>query len=233
MKIRFRTLTILLALVGVSSVAQAAPIPTLFGTGLSPGGLALASGAADPHYTLVLAPPGVPFPASPLVVGPVLDPAWAPNTPTSQWINPTGTGAFVEGGDYWYETTFDLTGFVASTTSITGAWAADDAGMSISLNGVPMAGTSTGVGVGSYAGLHLFLIEGAGLPWLPGINTLLFKTSNTGPLAPPFTGPTGIQVKIIDADADLVPVPAAAWLFGSGLLALGGLRFKKAPRSPG
>lgn len=222
MKISFRVIAVLLALASVTAVAQTAPITTLYGTGLSPGGLPLASGSPDPHYTLVVAPPGVIAPAAPLVVGPALAPAWAPNTTTSQWINPTGTTAFVEGGDYWYETTFDLSGFVASTASITGGWAADDAGMGILLNGVPMAGTTTGSGVGSYSGLHLFVISGAGLPWAPGINTLTFKSSNTGPPFPPFTGPTGIQVKILLAEADVIPVPAAAWLFGSGLLVLGG-----------
>ena len=146
MKNLFRSLAVFLTLTGLSALTQAAPIPTLFSTGLSAGGLPLAPGAFDPHYTLILAPAGIPTPAPGVVVGPIPG-TWTPNLPTAQWINPTGTGAFVEGGDYWYTTTFDLTGFVASTTYIEGGWAVDDAGMSISLNGLPLAGITTGAPV--------------------------------------------------------------------------------------
>lgn len=224
MKNRLRRLLIVLGTAVVASVAQAAPITTLFSTGVSPAGLALASGAADPHYILTVAPPGVGTPAAPLVVGPVLPPAWVANTATSQWINPTGTDVFAPGGEYWYTTTFDLTGLVASTAYISGGWAVDDASVSLLLNGVPLAGITTGSGVGSYSGLHPFIITGGALPWLPGINTLTFKTSNTSS-GPVLTGPTGLHVKILDAHAAAVPVPAAAWLLVSGLLALRGLRY--------
>lgn len=198
-------------------VPISAPIATLFSTGLSPIGFLLAAGLEDPNYVLTMAPPGVPAPAAPIVVGP-LDEVWVANTDSSQWINPTGTAAFVEGGEYWYETTFDLSGFDASTAYIEGGWAVDDASLGMFLNGALLPGITTGPGVGSYAGLHPFIIEGAGLSWLPGINTLTFKTFNTSGFV--FTGPTGLHVKIVDAHAAVVPIPGAVWLFLSGLISI-------------
>jgi hypothetical protein len=234
----FRCLILGSTLIAVPAVAV--PITTLFSTGVDGSGLALPDYAVDPNYTLV-ASPG--FPVAPAIVvgAPDLPVTWAANTATSRWINPDGVGGLVvdwhPGGTYVYETTFDLTGFDPSTVEIALAWAADDASVPgtdyIAINGIPLppGGGGSGVGPdpGSYAGLHLKLIDAAVTPFfLPGLNTLSFVTGNEDsagdPFSAPYSGPTGVHVKILAADADLVPEPSTAPLVIAGLVGLAGRR---------
>jgi hypothetical protein len=216
-------LRLVLLVVGLLPVAaHAAPILTLFSTGVSPAGLALADFDPDPHYTLTSSPGGF-YAAGPAttVASAELPPAWVANTATSRWINPTGLGADMVdwhlGGVYVYETTFSLAGFVPSTTTISLGWAVDDNDPGaaigpydyIALNGIPLVFTGTGGPPGSYAGFHPEIL-GPALPWLPGLNTLEFVVANTdSDPGPSLTGPTGIHVFIASADAALIPEPSS------------------------
>ncbi len=231
----FRALTVMVcvSITAGTAVAQVSPITTLYSTGVDDFGLPLAGFAPDTHYSLVASPVGNP-PAAPGIVVDVLPPAWVANTATSQWINPDGVGALPAdwhpGGTYTYETTFSLAGFIPTTASISLGWAADDndpSGGAILLNGVPIVGATTGTSPGSYAGLHPALISGVGLPWLPGINTLTFVTTNTQ-IGPTPSGPTGLHVHIVTAEATLIPEPATLTLLLAGVLLIrgrGGKRF--------
>lgn len=234
---------LLAPMLGVGTVAAVpmivdAPITTLFSSGVDDAGLALPDYAADPHYTLVTSP--APFAVGPAIAvgGPDLPPTWAPNTATSRWINPDGVGAdpadWHPGGIYVYETTFSLDGFDPGTVEIALAWAADDTSVLgtdyITINGIALApgggGSGVGPGAGAYEGLHLKLVEAAVSPFfLPGLNTLGFVLGNADavgdPTAPPYSGPTGVHVKILDAHADRFRVPEPGTLALLSLALLG------------
>lgn len=223
--------------------AQAVPIPTLFSTGVSPAGLALGDGAADPHYILTGSPGGIYTGASPITVASgSLPPLWVPNTATSRWINPTGLAGtpadWAPGGTYVYSTTFSLAGFIPSTTTISLGWAADDNDLGasvppydyIAVNGFPVAGTGTGTSPGSYAGLHPKIL-GPALPWLPGLNTIDFVIANTdSDPGPGLTGPTGLHVHIVSSDATLIPEPSSLVLSVCGLAAIAVVAWRRRRR---
>jgi hypothetical protein len=69
------------------------------------------------------------------------------------------------------------------------------------------------------------LITAATSPFfLPGLNTLSFVVGNADtfgdPTLPPFSGPTGLQVAILSADATLVPEPGSGPLLATALVLL-------------
>jgi len=64
-----------------------------------------------------------------------------------------------------------------------------------------------------------------GSGFIAGINTLDFVVNNIGG---EITNPTGLRVEFQSATADQVPVPAAIWLLGSGLLGLIGIARRRA-----
>ncbi len=216
--------------------AQVVPIPTLYGTGVDDDGTLLPDLAPDPHYTLTASPEGV-YPVGPAIAVSDADfpPAWVANSSSSRWINPTGLGADLSdwhpGGVYVYTTTFSLEGFIPATTEILLGWAADDNDLGvapppydyIAVNGFPVFSAGTGGDPGSYTGLHPELLEGT-LPWLPGINTLDFVIANTdADPGPGFTGPTGLRVEILSAEALLIPEPTT-WMVLAVSLAMAGRR---------
>jgi hypothetical protein len=121
----------------------AAPIPTLFNTGVSannsngsPATLT-ADGANDQHYSIIA---GVDGAISPFVTesGSYPFPYWSQDTATSKWISPRATYAgFLQDpvGNYTYRTTFDLTGFDTNTVSISGQLALDNDITAVRING--------------------------------------------------------------------------------------------------
>ena len=60
--------------------------------------------------------------------------SWVNNTSTRRWIWETAAGTPVN-VTRTFRTTFDLTGLDASTASLSGLWAADNAGLDIFING--------------------------------------------------------------------------------------------------
>lgn len=147
-------------------------------------------------------------------------PLWFPNTVTSKWISPQP--AYTPGitdlpGPYIYSTTFDLTGLIPSTASITFQAAVDDdilGNTSILLNGV-----STGLGpISGFGGFSDPFTISSG--FMAGINTLEFVTVNAPP-GPP-ENPSGLRVEFIEAEADpiSIPEPSIYLLTGLGLVAV-------------
>lgn len=195
--------------------AWAAPIPGLYDTGVLNDGALAAAGSVDLHYALVSsADPN--FPGQNAYVASPIDALWLQNTATSQWIAPNAGNATVAhpGGYYTYRLQFDLTGLNPATASISGTWATDDTG-TIYLNGINTGNLSQG-----FSSATPFSI---GSGFVAGINTLDFNVFNQTV----FPSPTGLQVDSISGTAQVVPVPAGVWLFGSGLAGLIGVARKR------
>jgi len=186
--------------------AYAIVIPGLANTGVD------GIGNPDSNYTLIASPLTIDPPA----IGINKNPFWITAPAGSNWIGISNGNVTDPIGDYTYRLSFDLTGIILPTFSISADWTSDN-GAKIFLNGV-----DTGiVGPGSFGGL-LPLTIGSG--FTAGSNTLDFIVTND-----PFTSnnPTGLLVANLTATGSLVPVPAAVWLFGSGLLCLIGISRRK------
>jgi hypothetical protein len=150
----------------------------LFGTGVDGTGTPLAGGSVDPHYTLIQsAEPTLPGPNA-IVVSQIAEGFWVAQGPTSKWIAPSanqpypGADPCNASGTYVYRTTFDLTGYIATTAKLVGSWGADNMGVAIRLNG-----TSLGLSAPGYAPLTAFTIESG---FAAGQNTLDFEINDFG-----------------------------------------------------
>ncbi|MCD4811268.1 hypothetical protein K8R14_01520 [bacterium] len=189
-------------------VAQAAPINGLFNTGVDDSGLVLPVGTLEQHYNMTgaLSPANVISKHS----------TWVTPPTGSLWIGPSNGNFSDPVGDYSYILTFDLTGLVPTTAFISGKWSTDNTGV-ILLNDI-----DTGITQDSFMSLNNFNISDG---FVPEINTLEFIVTNRPGSS---TNPTGLLVANLTGQASPVPVPAAIWLLGSGLVGIAG--FRKLPR---
>jgi hypothetical protein len=121
------------------------------------------------------------------------------NGPSSAWIGAQADQSGVDhgdgtyggnaSGDYTYQTSFNLTGQDLSRVFISGAWATDNTGTDILVNG-----TSTGITNGGFGSLTPFILTATnGL--VAGPNTLDFRMNNA-PATPNVPGPTGLRVDL-------------------------------------
>lgn len=206
--------SLLAGLIGLSlsTVAQATPIPGLFGTGVSAAGTALPGGSVDPHYLVI---DGSQSSAQPFVVS-ILPATYLPNSATSAWIweRADGLPSFVT---RTYRLTFDLDGFDPDTAVIHGLWATDDGGDDILLNGA-----SSGQSVNGFDRFKAFSLRDG---FVAGINTIDFVVQNSGSVG-------AFRVDSITGDAARLPEPGSAALGLAGLAlvltARGSLRWSKA-----
>lgn len=188
---------------------QAAPITSLYNTGVNNAGVVLANNSLDPHYALIAPSPvvGTPF-ARTSASGYPIAPAgpWIGDNTVSRWITPS-LAAQGPNGNYTYRTTFDLTGLDPFTAAITGRWATDNPGLDIRINGV-----STGLtNVTQYSAFTPFSITSG---FVAGINTLDFIVQEQGVV-------TGLRVQMTGT-ANLAAVPEPATLAAFAALLVGG-----------
>ncbi len=213
---------ILLALAPIIANAGVAEFQ-IFNTGVDNSGNTLQHGASDQNYEIISGPvttiaPVVFTSEEGFPVGP-----WAEDNSTSAWITPSSIVNQTP-GDYIYKTTFDLTGFDSNTAFLSGAWTSDNEGLGILLNGDPSADPFRFPNTGNFTVLDSQFEFTSG--FVEGINTLYFKLSNFPFETSPFENPTGLRVEFdihtaeLLAEANPVPLPAAFWLFISGLSGL-------------
>ncbi len=162
-------------------------------------------GIVDPHWTLIQAPTGATVygdDAFTITAGSknVLAPSG------TEWIGPNPSSSFnAPPGDYTYETTFSLAGFIASSAIIQGKFAADNEVASITLNGVSVPLSFHG----NLLSLTDFTISSG---FVSGVNTLDFNVVNLG--SEP--NPTGLLVEFTSATATVVPEPTSLFLSAIG-----------------
>jgi hypothetical protein len=205
----------------VARLTLRAPVPGLFDTGVDDSRVALADGAVDPHWQLVVNADSASLEAIvensqafPIVAGP-----WLANSAGSKWIGPrfdttAAAGLAMGEGKYVYQTTFDLTGLDRNSVVITGGWAIDNNGLSIRINGTP-----TGlVNNGGFGGLTPFTINSQNAAFVAGLNTLEFEVQNVDEVA----GYTGLRVVGLRGLAELPGTPPSITTQPAGQLAATG-----------
>ena len=187
-------------------------IATLFSSGLNSSGAPITSGSVDPHYRIILSAQTIN--PKPPTAARVIDnhPAWLANDTGSKWLGPVNPGANNSAaGNYYYTTTFDLTGFIPDTAQIILNVAADNAVDDVLLNGV-----SLGVQYTDFVAFSPDIVVASG--FIAGINTLEFHTSNAG--SSPNPGGFRVKARGTAVSIDGRPIPT---LFSTGLGADGTL----------
>ncbi len=212
---------ILMASAAALSVGLATSMPAHAGytiTGLVDTGAGLADGATDLNYAVELVPSadGASAGAVAVVGGGFPFPSWVTPPAGSNWISAFGRDQGLDptsNGTYDYRLTFQVAAGEAFT--ITGAWATDNYGADILVNGLSSGQTSTG-----YAALTDFSVSGVGA--VGGTDTLDFIVVND---ARDGGNPTGLLVADL---AYTVPEPASMAVLGTGFAGLGLIRRRHA-----
>jgi PEP-CTERM motif len=205
--------------VGRVGLVQAAPITTLFNTGVDASGVALPDGTiGDPHYSLVSVPGGT---TDILVrtVPPVYPiPPYFYGGTSSAWIGPNNSPS-LDGpvGVYDYQTTFNLAGFNPSTAAISGGWSTDNIGVGIYLNGVDTGNPGTAFNQFQIGYVPFSITSG----FVSGLNTLDFFVNNAA-------GPTALRVEMTGAAAvAAVPEPETYAMLLAGLGLIGFIAYRR------
>jgi hypothetical protein len=221
-----RGLTVLIIVAVFAAKSPAEIIGTLYNTGVSSAGTPLPDGTiGDPHYSLIVVPGGTSETRVRTSSGGFPIPPWVGDNTISAWIGPNNAADLDgPGGDYTYRTTFDLTGLIPGTASISGQWSTDNLGVDILINGV-----STGQSITNPALFHQFSTFTVDSGFVEGINTLDFVVRNE-----PHDGrnPTGLRVEMTGTAA-IIPEPMSAlsWGFGMiGVVACGVLKWRRQQR---
>jgi hypothetical protein len=206
------------------ALTRGAPIPDLvsnISTGIDPvTGQQLANNASDSRW--IIGPgDGYATGQTPIARSDPLPSIYIPdsNSTSSRWIA-VYTGNGQEGlsvavtGIFYYQTSIDLTGYSPSTALITGRLAADDAVVSVQVNGVTVYTPPGGYfgTEGSWTALPASLGLGS---FSSGVNTITFDVYNSAPYTPEaFRLEAGVYATPVPepASVGLVLAPAALLL---------------------
>lgn len=200
----------LLLAMGLASVnASAAAISGLYNTGAG-----LSAGAQDTHYSWTDIPFGtyqngyVSLNGSFPIAG-----NWMDNTPASSWLTPgSSQGTSYDPnvpGTYLWVTSFDLTGYDASSASFSARFAADNSAVAY-LNGKR---------IGESAGFTSWSdFSASSTNFVAGVNTLSFVVTN---LAQNGGNPTGLRVEFLSSNVTAVPEADTYALMMAGLGLMG------------
>ena len=185
------------AVITVATFANAASAATIADLNNTGAGFALGTNGIDSNWKLG---GGAAFVSGTNGVFPVATP-WIADTATSRWITPTNNAGDsldpVFNDEYFYSTTFDLTGYNVATSAFTGRFSADNGIVSISLNGNTIAGSG-----GDFTSWTNF--SSVGGVFTAGINTLQFTVTNFGQA----TGnPSGLRVEFLSSETGTAIVP--------------------------
>jgi len=146
-------------------------------------------------------------------------PIWIPDTDTYGWDSPqasyTNQQTDPADTDFFYTTTFDLTGFDPTSAILQFQFAVDNSLVAVTLNGNTMTGFPAG-GLDSLSGTQTINTD-----FVAGLNTITFETFNGDTLT---NNPTGLLVDFTSATANSAPEPSAFLLIGVGLGGLGLIR---------
>ena len=233
------TRNILIAAVALFPVVASAQVPIiLYNTGVvgpnTPSGtnstvVTGTSPVPDAHYTVV---------STPNFITPPYPQAWTllpspPNAsyvadPNSDWDNDLPSNNNEPGAVYDYRTTFNLTGLLPSTATVSGTFYCDNYLYNILINGVStgIAGNPSNAGFLPGNGVNFTIPTGLG--FTTGINNLDFQVYNDNGSSGAGT-PTGFDVTNLAGTATAVPEPASTGLIvAAGIGMLTGRRRKKA-----
>ena len=158
--------------------------------------------------------------------------------PLSLWADASDVGGFLAGGldlfyddtvltyngDFAFDPSFPTDPFF-SRPGVTGD--PDDCSI-VMADGCSVPGEINGIAFGSFTGLAASGPTLVGTLSFTGLNlgtSLLTMTDNDTPAGAWFAldGSGPLDVAYGSAEVNVVPIPAAAWLFGTGLLALTGV----------
>ena len=197
-------------LVAIANANAGVIIGQLYNTGLDASGpvVTLDNGGIDGNWDVPAGTDAVTY----------FNNAYLANDANSKWISSKSDGAneTTVRTDYEFVTTFDLTGYNASTANIMGSWGVDNYA-TIWLNGSD-TGISLDFGTSSFNTLTSFSISDF---FVSGINTLMVKVTNgydTDPAREP--GPMALRFDNMSLTAD-VPAPGTFALLGIALAGLG------------
>ena len=156
-------------------------IPGLFNTGVGNNGLALANNTPDPHYILTANANGGTGTNALSILN---HPSWLANNSTNTFIGVINPGnTTINGGNYYFQTTFSLAGFLAASARININTAVDN-----DLTDVFINGAGTGLAYSGFAALSPALVVSSG--FVSGVNTLELRTVNQG------AGPGGFMATV-------------------------------------
>lgn len=190
----------------------------LYNTGVDGNNKVLALGAVDTHYTVGAGAQTFSTNNAEYYPG-----YWLAPDQISSWITPllgagnTASGS-AAGGNYTYQTTFDLTGINYSSLSIKGKVTADNGVTDILINGISTGFIYGDANAGIYNAFASFTI---GSGFHSGINTLTFDVVNG-------SGPTGLRTDFSGTTfTAAVPEPETYAMFLAGLGLIGFLAYRR------
>ena len=194
-----------LTLVAATATASALPAQGPSSTGV------VVSGSLDQRWQVQTGTN--PFTAASVVTN---NPGWVnfAGPQAARWISFSTTASNPPGGaPYNFRTTFDLTGFDPTATSLRFRCAVDNATTSIVLNGV---GALSGCGVINAFGTDITFNSG----FVAGVNTLQIQASGDGTTDGLIVDVLSFQTRAL-TPSSTIPEPGTYALLGTGLAGLG------------